>query len=61
LTLFQVSPERMRLLAVAKPEYLDGVYTEIVRQYGGAEEFLRRGCGVDAEVLGRLKERFLGA
>jgi len=59
LTLFQVSPERMRLVMMARPEYLDEVHRIILKNYGCVETYLHQACGVDRKTLRSLKDRLL--
>ncbi|MDC0711203.1 tyrosine-protein phosphatase [Stigmatella sp. ncwal1] len=61
MTLFQVSPERMRLIAGAHPEFLNEVLSTLMARYGSVESYLREACGIDQDTLQRLKERLLSA
>jgi protein-tyrosine phosphatase len=55
VTLFQVSAERMRVILMAHPEYLDGVHGMILQNYGSIERYLRDACHVDQDTLNKLK------
>jgi protein-tyrosine phosphatase len=59
LTLFQVSPERMRLILMAHPEFLNEVHDAIVGAYGSVERYLVEACAIDERVLHELKARLL--
>jgi protein-tyrosine phosphatase len=59
VTLFQVSPERMRLILMTHPEFLNEVHDAIVKRYGAVETYLREACGIDQETLQKLKDRLL--
>ncbi|MBL8294893.1 MAG: tyrosine-protein phosphatase [Bryobacterales bacterium] len=57
LTLWQVSPERIRLVAMAHREFLDEVHTLIVRDYGSVEMYLSEACQIEHDTLRNLKNR----
>jgi protein-tyrosine phosphatase len=59
VTLPQVSPERMRLILMAHPEFLNEVHDTIVKRYGAVETYLREACGIDRDTLKKLKDRLL--
>ncbi|ADO75620.1 uncharacterized protein STAUR_7865 [Stigmatella aurantiaca DW4/3-1] len=59
MTLFQVSPERIRLLAGAHPEFLNEVHGTLVKRHGSVESYLREACGIEQDTLQRLKDRLL--
>lgn len=59
VTLSQVSPERMRLILMAHPEFLNEVHDTIVKRYGAVETYLREACGIDRDTLKKLKDRLL--
>ena len=59
VTLFRVSPERMRLILMAHPEVLDEVHDTIVKRNGSVEEYLRRACEIDPDTLQKLKRQLL--
>jgi protein-tyrosine phosphatase len=59
MTLFQVSPERMRLILTAHPEVLDGVHREIIESHGSIANYLIGACRVERETLENLKRLLL--
>lgn len=59
VTLSQVSPERMRLVMQAHPEFLNEVHETIVKRYGTVETYLRQACGIDQATLQNLKDQLL--
>ena len=59
VTLSQVSPERMRLILMAHPEFLGEVHDTIVKRYGAVETYLREACGIEQHTLQKLKDRLL--
>jgi protein-tyrosine phosphatase len=60
VTLSQASPERMRLILMAHPEFLNEVHNAIMNRYGAVETYLREACGIDQDTLQKLKDRLLG-
>ncbi|MGG3889869.1 tyrosine-protein phosphatase [Metabacillus fastidiosus] len=59
ISLFQVSPERTKYILEAKPEYLDEVYNDMLRQYGSIETYLSEACQIDRCMIDRLKNQLL--
>jgi protein-tyrosine phosphatase len=59
LTLFRVSPERMRLLLTAHSEVLDDVHREIIESHGSIANYLSGACRVEQETLERLRRLLL--
>jgi protein-tyrosine phosphatase len=59
LTLYQVSPERMRLVLTAHPEFLNEVHDLIVKKYGSVEKYLCEACEIDRDTLQKLKNQLL--
>jgi protein-tyrosine phosphatase len=59
MTLFQVSPERMRLIMRAHPDFLNEVHDTLLKRYGSVEAYLREACGIAPETLRKLKDRLL--
>jgi protein-tyrosine phosphatase len=59
VTLSQASPERMRSILMAHPEFLNEVHNTIVKRYGAVETYLREACGIDQDTLQKLKDRLL--
>lgn len=57
MTLFRAKPERIQQIFAAKQEYLEGVFDEIDRRYGGAAGYLEQGCGVPAAQQRALQAR----
>lgn len=59
MTLCQVSPERIRLVAMAHHEFLDEVHTLIVKNYGSVETYLCEACKIESDTLRSLKNQLL--
>ncbi len=59
LTLFQVTPQRLRLLLMAHPEFLDQVHDEILATHGTIERYLCEACAIDRQTIETLKRRLL--
>jgi protein-tyrosine phosphatase len=59
LTLAQVSPERMRLILMAHPDFLDEVHGTLMKRYGSVETYLHEACGIEQDTLRKLKDRLL--
>lgn len=59
LTLFQVPTERIRLVFMAQPEFLDDVHQSIVKDYGDVETYLRAACKIAPDTLEKVKRRLL--
>lgn len=59
MSLFQVSPERIKPLLEVRREYLDEIHTDILKKYGSIEEYLGQACGIDQSALRNLKELLL--
>ncbi|MBB4824564.1 protein-tyrosine phosphatase [Sporosarcina luteola] len=59
LSLFRVTPERVKYIMEAKPEYLHEIYTEIMTEYGSIGEYVSGACQIDKHVVERLKEQLL--
>jgi protein-tyrosine phosphatase len=59
LTLFQVSKERMRLILMVQPEFLDHIHNDMLERYGSVEGYLRGACGIEQDTLQALKAHLL--
>ncbi len=59
MTLFQVTPERMKLILMANREFLDEVYRGLMETYGSIEMYLNKGCGIELCTLRKFKELLL--
>jgi len=59
MTLFQVPAERIRLILTTHPESLDEVHGRIVEEYGSVAEYLAEACGIERDILSRLKGQLL--
>jgi protein-tyrosine phosphatase len=59
MTLFQVSPERMRLMIRTQPDFLDDVHDAIVKRYGSIEAYLREACEITPDTQDALRNRLL--
>jgi protein-tyrosine phosphatase len=55
LSLFHISMEKIQPLLEARADYLKDVLALMHKEYGGAAEYLAAGCGVDPDMLKRLK------
>jgi len=44
---------------ILKGSYIDATLDEIIKQYGSMGEYLRKGLGLDDEVVQRLKDELL--
>ncbi|WP_225410765.1 tyrosine-protein phosphatase [Stigmatella hybrida] len=59
LTLAQVSSERMRLILMAHPDFLEEVHGTLMKRHGSVETYLREACGIEQDTLRKLKDRLL--
>lgn len=59
LTLFQVKPERIKLILMANKECLDEVFSDMLQKYGSIDRYLIRACGIDQSTLRKLRELIL--
>ncbi|MEZ2737600.1 tyrosine-protein phosphatase [Aneurinibacillus aneurinilyticus] len=55
MSLFQVSPDRIKPMLEVRHEYLDDIYNEIKRKYGSIENYLCQACHVEQNRLQNLK------
>lgn len=60
VALSRASPERMRLILMACPEFLSEVHDTILKRYAAVEIYLREVCGIDHDALHKLEDRLLG-
>jgi protein-tyrosine phosphatase len=60
-TLFRVSQERMRLILMTHPEFLDEVYGSIIKRHGSIEEYLCEACEISRDTLQRLRKLLLAS
>lgn len=58
-TLARVSEQRIRLVLMAHPEFLDEVHDRIIKTHGSVAAYLREACGVEPATLDTLKRRLL--
>jgi len=59
LSLFRVSPERVKYIMEAKPEHLNEIYKGILKEYHSIEEYLCKACQIDKKVIEKLKIQLL--
>ncbi|SFJ14743.1 tyrosine-protein phosphatase [Thermoflavimicrobium dichotomicum] len=59
MTLFQVSPDRMKHILQARREFLDEVIDEILKKYGSIEGYLIEACGIDQSCIRNLQQLLL--
>lgn len=59
MSLYQISPERIKPLLIVNRSYLEGVLKDIVKNYGSVENYFIEGCGIDKRILDRLQRRLL--
>jgi protein-tyrosine phosphatase len=59
MSLFQVSPDRIRPVLEARCEYLENVLDDILNTYGTIEVYLRKACGVTHQSILTLHELLL--
>ncbi|KPD10078.1 hypothetical protein AM501_00755 [Aneurinibacillus migulanus] len=55
MSLFQVSPDRIKPMLEVRHEYLDEIYNEIKGKYGSIEDYLCQACDVEQRNLQNLK------
>ncbi|HEX2953222.1 MAG TPA: tyrosine-protein phosphatase [Bacillota bacterium] len=56
VSLFQITPDRLRPMLEVRAEYLNEILDEVFKRYGNVETYLREVCGVEQTSLDRLKE-----
>jgi len=59
MSLFQISPDRMKPILEVRHEYLDEVYNEIINRYGNIETYLCQACKIQESRLLNLKNLLL--
>jgi len=59
LTLYQVTPERMRHIMWVRREFLESVLDEMAQVWGTVENYLVEGCGIEREKLLDFRARLL--
>ncbi len=59
VTLFRVSRERMKFMLMAHQTDLDKVYEAIIHHYGSVEDYLCKGCGIEPNIITKLKHQLL--
>lgn len=55
MSLFQVSPDRIKPMLEVRREYLDDIYNDIMKNYGGIEDYLCQVCHIEQNRLQNLK------
>lgn len=59
ITLFQVSPERMKFIFQAQRAVLNEVHDNIIRKYGSIETYLCEACEIEQSIILKLKNLLL--
>jgi len=59
ITLFQVPPERIKSIFMAQGNILDEVHENILKKYGSIEMYLCEACGIENDVIKKLKNLLL--
>ncbi len=59
MSLFQVSPERMKPMLEVRREYLDDILRDVLIKYGSIEEYLSEACGIDESCILNLRKLLL--
>jgi protein-tyrosine phosphatase len=54
MSLWQISPERLRPMLEVRREYLESIFDEIFYRYGSVDKYLSSYCGVEERCLDRL-------
>lgn len=55
LSLFRASIEQIQPLLEVRPDYLNNVLDELFRRYGSVENYLVEGCGMEIDIVHKLK------
>ncbi|USG64816.1 tyrosine-protein phosphatase [Brevibacillus ruminantium] len=55
MSLFQISPERMKPLMEVRRDYLEDSLTAVLKEYGTVEDYLMKACGIEENYLLRLR------
>ena len=55
----QVDMTNIKAFYILEGSYIDATIDEIIKQYGSMGEYLRKGLGLDDEVVQRLKDELL--
>jgi protein-tyrosine phosphatase len=56
MSLFQVSPERLKPMLEVQRDYLEDVYSKIIEEYGNIETYLLVACNIPQSNLDKLKQ-----
>lgn len=59
MSLFQISPERMKPLMEVRRDYLDDTLTAVLNEYGTIEEYLIEACGIEEKCLLNLRQMLI--
>ncbi|WP_028401657.1 tyrosine-protein phosphatase [Ectobacillus panaciterrae] len=59
MSLFQISPDRIKPMLEVRREYLDEIYNDIMEKYGTVEDYLCQACNVQQSSLENLKHLLL--
>jgi protein-tyrosine phosphatase len=59
MTMFQVSAERIRLIVMTQPDFLQEVHDAIISNYGSVERYFTEACEIDPSILQNLKKQLL--
>lgn len=55
MSLYRISPERIKPLLIVNRAYLENVLQGIFNEYGSVELYLSNGCGIEERTLYHLK------
>jgi len=59
MSLYRLSPERIKPMLEVRRDYLEEVIKEILKKYGSIEEYLIKGCRIPERCLESLKQNLL--
>lgn len=60
MSLFRISPERIKPMLIVRRDYLEDILIEIMNRYNTIEDYLDRLCFVQEESITKLKQILLG-
>lgn len=60
MSLFRISPERIKPMLIVRRDYLEDVLIEIIKQYSTIENYLDKLCSIEKESVIKLKQILLG-
>ncbi|MGM0873266.1 MAG: tyrosine-protein phosphatase [Bacillota bacterium] len=59
MSLYRISPERIKPLLIVNKAYLENVLQDMFKQYGSVESYLMNGCGIEERTLHQLKDMLI--